>query len=46
MSPPSIARLGSLKDVTQFQEYLHSLNLSLPCDRELMRGANLRCPNR
>jgi 2,4-dienoyl-CoA reductase-like NADH-dependent reductase (Old Yellow Enzyme family) len=39
MSPPSIARLGSLQDVTHFQDYLQSLHLSLPCDRELIVGS-------
>jgi NADPH2 dehydrogenase len=40
MSPQSILRLGSLKDVAHFQEHLGSLDLSLPCDDELVRGAD------
>jgi len=39
MSPKSVLRLGSLRGATHFQEYLQSLRLSLPCDRELIRGA-------
>jgi len=38
MSPQFILRLGSLKDVNQFQEYLQALHLSLPCDREVIGG--------
>lgn len=38
MSPLSIPRLGSLKDVIHFQEHLQSLHLSLPCDGELVCG--------
>jgi 2,4-dienoyl-CoA reductase-like NADH-dependent reductase (Old Yellow Enzyme family) len=39
MSPSSIARLGSFKDAVHFQEYLRSLHVSLPCDRELISGS-------
>ncbi len=39
MSPSSIPRLGSLKDVAHFQEHLRSLGISLPCHRELISGA-------
>ena len=40
MTVQSITRLGSLKDVMQFQAYLQSLHLSLPCDQELVRGVD------
>jgi NADPH2 dehydrogenase len=39
MSVAPIVRLGSLKDATQFQEHLASLHLSIPCDREILSGA-------
>jgi 2,4-dienoyl-CoA reductase-like NADH-dependent reductase (Old Yellow Enzyme family) len=39
MSPSSIARLGSFKNAVHFQEYLQSLHVSLPCDRELISGS-------
>src|SRR5215813_8155648 len=32
MSAPTIRRLASIKDVSAFQEYLRTLNLTLPCD--------------
>ena len=32
-------RLGTVKSVDAFQDYLRSLNVSLPCDQELLRGA-------
>ena len=38
MTPLSILRLGALKDVEQFQEHLHSLNLEIPCDSKLISG--------
>lgn len=46
MSTPAILRLGTVKSVVAFQEYLRSLDLCLPCDRELLRGAEsaLRWP--
>jgi len=40
MSPHSILRLGSLRDAAHFQESLRSLHLSLPCDGDLLRGAD------
>jgi 2,4-dienoyl-CoA reductase-like NADH-dependent reductase (Old Yellow Enzyme family) len=39
MSERRILRLGSLKDVTQFQEHVRSLQLKIPCDSEILRGA-------
>ncbi len=35
MSERRILRLGSLKDVAQFQEQVRSLQIKIPCDREL-----------
>src|SRR5215475_11856480 len=32
MSAPTIRRLASIKDVSAFQGYLRTLNLTLPCD--------------
>ncbi len=32
----TILRLGSVKDVGRFQEHLQSLQISIPCDRELL----------
>jgi 2,4-dienoyl-CoA reductase-like NADH-dependent reductase (Old Yellow Enzyme family) len=40
MSAREIVRLGSLRDVASFQEHLRSLGLIVPCDRELVRGAD------
>ena len=34
-----ILRLGTLKDVTQFQEHVQALGLNIPCDREILCGA-------
>ncbi len=41
MSERRILRLGSLKDVAQFQEQEHvrSLQIKIPCDREIARAA-------
>src|SRR5258708_30545359 len=39
MSERRILRLGSLKDVAQFQEHARSLQLKIPCDSEIVRGA-------
>jgi len=38
MSGRPILRLGTLKDVARFQEHLQSLQLNIPCDREIARG--------
>jgi hypothetical protein len=39
MSERRILRLGSLKDVAQFQEQVRSLQIKVPCDREIARAA-------
>ena len=39
MSSPAIVRLGTIKEVARFQEYLRSLGLGIPCDSEIQRGA-------
>jgi 2,4-dienoyl-CoA reductase-like NADH-dependent reductase (Old Yellow Enzyme family) len=46
MSAHPILRLGSVKDVAQFQEHLRSLHLAIPCDSNLAVGAQspLRWP--
>jgi len=33
-----ILRLGSVKDVAAFQEYVQSRALAIPCDRQLISG--------
>ena len=38
MRPPGILRLGTVKDVAQFQEYLDLLGLAIPCDRQVLCG--------
>jgi len=37
MSLP-ILRLGAVKDVSRFQEHLHALGLSIPCDTQIRSG--------
>jgi NADPH2 dehydrogenase len=46
MSTQSILRLGSVKEVADFQKHLRSLHLAIPCDRELTGGgeSSLRWP--
>jgi NADPH2 dehydrogenase len=39
MNPGEIQRLGSIRDVNHFEEHLAALRLTIPCDRELLRGA-------
>jgi len=39
MSKRRILRLGSLKDVAQFQEHVRSLQIKIPCDSEITRAA-------
>jgi NADPH2 dehydrogenase len=48
MSAIPILRLGAVKDVQRFQEHLHSLGVTIPCDRELLAGPEspLRWPLR
>src|SRR5438876_10506904 len=40
MKAGEFARLGSLRDVAQFQEHLNSLGLAIPCDPGLSSGAD------
>ena len=40
MIGPSILRLGTVKDVAVFREHLESLGLEIPCDSEILRGAD------
>jgi hypothetical protein len=46
MSCGSFLRLGALKEVAQFQEYLKSGQLTIPCDTEILTGneSPLRTP--
>jgi hypothetical protein len=46
MSAGAFLRLGSLKDVSRFQDHLRALNLRIPCDSEIVTGAQspLRWP--
>ena len=39
MSANPFPRLGSVKDVAGFQKHLHSLALQIPCDPEVVTGA-------
>src|SRR5207249_11094514 len=36
---PRILRLGSVKDVKHFAEHVQSLALTIPCDSEIVHGA-------
>ena len=38
MNPTEIMRLGSIRDVGHFREYLAALHLKIPCDSEPIRG--------
>jgi NADPH2 dehydrogenase len=40
MSRLPILRLGTVKDVGSFQEHVRSLGLTIPCDSELLAGAD------
>jgi NADPH2 dehydrogenase len=40
VSERPILRLGTVKDVKQFQQHLHSLRLNIPCDSKLTHGAD------
>ena len=46
MSGRAILRIGSVKDVGSFQDHLRALNLQIPCDLEIVAGAQspLRWP--
>jgi 2,4-dienoyl-CoA reductase-like NADH-dependent reductase (Old Yellow Enzyme family) len=39
MSGRSTLRLGALKDVARFQEHVRALQLNIPCDSEIVHGA-------
>ena len=39
MSTSTILRLGALKDVARFEEHVQALQLNIPCDSEIVRGA-------
>ena len=39
MTGKAILRLGTVKQVEEFQQYLRLLGLEIPCDREIQRGA-------
>src|SRR5450755_2745982 len=39
MNPREILRLGSVRDVDHFHQSLDSLRLTIPCDSELISGA-------
>jgi len=39
MSSVPILRLGAVKDVQRFKEHLHAIGVNIPCDRELLAGA-------
>jgi NADPH2 dehydrogenase len=38
MSSAAIVRLGTIKEVARFQEYLRALGVSIPCDSEIQHG--------
>jgi NADPH2 dehydrogenase len=38
MSSAAIVRLGTIKEVARFQEYLCALGVSIPCDSEIQHG--------
>jgi len=40
MSATPIVRLGTIKEVTRFQEHLRTLKVEIPCDTEILRGAD------
>ncbi|MBS1851127.1 MAG: NADH:flavin oxidoreductase [Acidobacteria bacterium] len=39
MSQPPILRLGTLRNVEQFQRHLQALELEIPCDQEVIAGS-------
>ena len=39
MSAGAILRLGSLKDVGRFQSHVQGLGLQIPCDSQIVTGA-------
>jgi NADPH2 dehydrogenase len=46
MSTVPILRLGAVKDVQRFKDHVHAIGVHIPCDRELLAGAEspLRWP--
>jgi 2,4-dienoyl-CoA reductase-like NADH-dependent reductase (Old Yellow Enzyme family) len=40
MSSAAIVRLGTIKEVARFQEYLRALGVSIPCDSEIQHGSD------
>ena len=46
MNTLPILRLGTVKDVKRFEDHVHSLGLTIPCDSEIASGADrpLRWP--
>jgi len=40
MNTLAILRLGTVKDVKRFEDHVHSLGLTIPCDSELASGAD------
>jgi NADPH2 dehydrogenase len=38
MSSAAIVRLGTIKEVARFQDYLRALGVSIPCDSEIQHG--------
>jgi NADPH2 dehydrogenase len=42
MSERPILRLGSVRDVNQFMQHVQSLGLTIPCETEIVRGAESR----
>jgi len=44
MSSDSILRLGTLREISQFQEHVKSLQLQIPCDPEIPGESSLRTP--
>ena len=39
MNASGILRMGTVRDAAHFREHLDALRLTIPCDRELLRGA-------
>ena len=39
MTQIPMLRIGAVKDVERFREHLHALGLNIPCDREVLAGA-------
>jgi 2,4-dienoyl-CoA reductase-like NADH-dependent reductase (Old Yellow Enzyme family) len=39
MSAVPILRLGAMKDVQRFKDHVHAIGVNIPCDRDLIAGA-------